>query len=268
MRAKFHTLDVFTDRVFGGNPLAVFPDAGGIAPETMQAIARELNLSETVFVLPPDDPAHARRLREIYRSAGWPVGDAIEIDLLAAGLLQRVQSAAGHETLRVTDAGTIIRTADAAGADGVILAGDSVDAYNPKTVRASVGSLFHLPFAIERDPDGSPTGTLHEGAADLVGRFEPDDTPADLVTTDSQKDRRGGAGAPRAARRVGPGGRDGDEGAAGAQRRLDHGRLPCLLERRRFEERIARHRFDAVPPDLRHAPAIRWNPSDSALDQV
>lgn len=50
MRVKFHTLDVFTDRVFGGNPLAVFPDADGIAPAMMQRIARELNLSETVFV--------------------------------------------------------------------------------------------------------------------------------------------------------------------------------------------------------------------------
>ena len=49
--------------------------------------------------------AHARRLREIYRSAGWPCQDALEIDLLAAGLLQRVSSSAGHETLRVTDAG-------------------------------------------------------------------------------------------------------------------------------------------------------------------
>jgi hypothetical protein len=49
--------------------------------------------------------AHARRLRDIYRSAGWPCQDALEIDLLAAGLLQRVQSAAGHETLRVTDTG-------------------------------------------------------------------------------------------------------------------------------------------------------------------
>jgi TrmH family RNA methyltransferase len=53
------------------------------------------------------------------------------------------------------NAGTIIRTADAAGADGVILAGDSVDAYNPKTVRASVGSLFHLPIAVERDAAGA-----------------------------------------------------------------------------------------------------------------
>jgi len=48
---------------------------------------------------------HARRLREIYRSAGWPCCDAIEVDLLAAGLLERVRSLHGHETLRVTDAG-------------------------------------------------------------------------------------------------------------------------------------------------------------------
>ena len=49
--------------------------------------------------------AHARRLREVYRSAGWPCQDPLEIDLLAAGLLERVRSAHGHETLRVTDAG-------------------------------------------------------------------------------------------------------------------------------------------------------------------
>jgi hypothetical protein len=49
--------------------------------------------------------AHARRLRDVYRSAGWPCQDALEIDLLAAGLLERVQGASGHETLRVTDAG-------------------------------------------------------------------------------------------------------------------------------------------------------------------
>lgn len=48
---------------------------------------------------------HARRLRAMYRSAGWPCCDGIEVDLLAAGLLERVRSAQGHETLRVTDAG-------------------------------------------------------------------------------------------------------------------------------------------------------------------
>ena len=49
--------------------------------------------------------AHGRRLRDIYRSAGWPCQDALEIDLLAAGLLERVRAAGGPETLRVTDAG-------------------------------------------------------------------------------------------------------------------------------------------------------------------
>ena len=63
MRYRFLTADVFTDRPFGGNPLAVFPDGRGLSDETMQRVAREMSLSETVFVLPPDDPAHTRRLR-------------------------------------------------------------------------------------------------------------------------------------------------------------------------------------------------------------
>jgi RNA methyltransferase, TrmH family len=80
------------------------------------------------------------------------------------------------------NAGTVIRTADAAGADGVVLAGDSVDAYNPKTVRASVGSLFHLPFALERDPAAAVRAAQEAGltvlAADGGGEadlFEADD---------------------------------------------------------------------------------------------
>lgn len=63
MRYRFYTADVFTDRVFGGNQLAVFPDARGLTSEQMQQIAREFNLSETVFVLPPAAPEHTRSLR-------------------------------------------------------------------------------------------------------------------------------------------------------------------------------------------------------------
>ena len=63
MRARFYTLDVFTDRIFGGNPLAVFPDAAKIPESALQSIALELNLSETVFVYPPADPKHTRRVR-------------------------------------------------------------------------------------------------------------------------------------------------------------------------------------------------------------
>jgi len=48
---------------------------------------------------------HHRRLRDIYRSAGWPCQDMLEVELLAAGQVERVRSASGHETLRVTDAG-------------------------------------------------------------------------------------------------------------------------------------------------------------------
>ncbi|MEJ7832726.1 MAG: RNA methyltransferase [Nocardioides sp.] len=74
------------------------------------------------------------------------------------------------------NAGTVIRTADAAGADGVVLAGSSVDPYNPKTVRASVGSLFHVPIAIEPDPAAAVRAARAEGlvvlAADGAGEVE------------------------------------------------------------------------------------------------
>ena len=51
---------------------------------------------------------HRRRLRDVYRSAGWPCCDGVEIELLAAGLLQRERGAAGHETLRLTDVGLAV----------------------------------------------------------------------------------------------------------------------------------------------------------------
>ena len=51
---------------------------------------------------------HKRRLRDIWRSAGWPCQDLIEVDLLAAGLLERLRHPSGHETLRVTDAGVLL----------------------------------------------------------------------------------------------------------------------------------------------------------------
>ncbi|MDH5641634.1 MAG: PhzF family phenazine biosynthesis protein [Nitrospira sp.] len=60
---KFYQADVFTSQPFGGNPVAVFPDAEGLTDEQLQKIAREMNLSETVFVFPPGDPAAVVRLR-------------------------------------------------------------------------------------------------------------------------------------------------------------------------------------------------------------
>jgi trans-2,3-dihydro-3-hydroxyanthranilate isomerase len=63
MQRRYITVDVFTDRAFGGNPLAVVLDAGGLSSAQMQAIAVEFNYSETTFVLPPRDAAHDAQVR-------------------------------------------------------------------------------------------------------------------------------------------------------------------------------------------------------------
>jgi trans-2,3-dihydro-3-hydroxyanthranilate isomerase len=90
MNRRFHTLDVFTDKKLAGNPLAVVHDSSGLSPEAMQAIAAELNLSETVFVLPPDDPVNTARVRIFTPKAELPfaghptVGAGVLIALLRA----------------------------------------------------------------------------------------------------------------------------------------------------------------------------------------
>ncbi len=63
MKRHYITLDVFTDRPFGGNPLAVLLDAEGLSSSQMQSIAAEFNFAETTFVMPPKDPAHTANVR-------------------------------------------------------------------------------------------------------------------------------------------------------------------------------------------------------------
>ena len=72
-RLHYHRVDVFTDRAFGGNPLAVFTNGRGLSTETMQAIAKEFNLSETTFVIPADEPAHDWRVRIFTPGAELPM---------------------------------------------------------------------------------------------------------------------------------------------------------------------------------------------------
>ncbi len=90
MRLPYHLLDVFTETPLTGNPLAVVPEADGLDFSQMQAIAREFNLSETVFVLAPRDPIHTARLRIFTPAqelpfAGHPtIGAACVIALLRA----------------------------------------------------------------------------------------------------------------------------------------------------------------------------------------
>lgn len=93
---KFYQADVFTSQPFGGNPVAVFPDAHGLTDEQLQKIAREMNLSETVFVFPPSNPAAVVRLRIFTPTqeipfAGHPVVGAMHI-LAQIGTLETAEA--------------------------------------------------------------------------------------------------------------------------------------------------------------------------------
>ncbi len=113
MKRRFVTLDVFTDRRFAGNPLAVVLESDGLDTAAMQAIAAEFNLSETVFVLPPKDAAHRAGLRIFTPTrelpfAGHPtVGTAVLLSLLDGGGETRamvLEENIGPVTCRVTPA--------------------------------------------------------------------------------------------------------------------------------------------------------------------
>lgn len=96
-KLHYRVVDVFTNRAFGGNPLAVFPDAGELPDALMQAIAKELNLSETTFVTPAPDAQHDFRVRIFTPAselpmAGHPtVGTAYVLTL--EGMIERAASA-------------------------------------------------------------------------------------------------------------------------------------------------------------------------------
>jgi trans-2,3-dihydro-3-hydroxyanthranilate isomerase len=130
MAYRYMTVDVFTERRFGGNPLAVLPDAVGLSDAEMQALAAEFNLSETTFVLPPENPANSARVRIFNRThempfAGHPnVGTAYALACLGLvpGDELRFEELAGLVTVRLER--------DAAGAP----IGAAIDAPQPLTL--------------------------------------------------------------------------------------------------------------------------------------
>lgn len=91
MRLRFHTLDVFTLRSFAGNPLAVVLDADRLDSATMQKIAREFNLSETVFVLEPRNAINTARIRIFTPTSELPFAGHPTIG--AAVLIARTRAA-------------------------------------------------------------------------------------------------------------------------------------------------------------------------------
>ncbi len=139
-RFPFATCDVFTHTRFGGNPLAVFPDARGLSDAEMQALAAEFNLSETVFVLPPEEAGQEARLRIFGRRrempfAGHPnVGAGFLLAARARGDVLRFGQIAGVARVR------LLR--DAAGE----VTGAEVEAPGPLRLGAPV-SLPHIAAA-------------------------------------------------------------------------------------------------------------------------
>lgn len=174
MPRRYVTLDVFTARPFGGNPLAVVLDAAGLSEAAMQQITREFNLSETVFVLPPKAPGHQARIRIFTIAhempfAGHPtVGAAVLLALenkLAKGTLlleeqigtlkcevatQGPQSRKGTATFTVPRRSVLeeVNISRQACADALTLSLSDIgfDAHRPVVASAGVPFLF-VPLA-------------------------------------------------------------------------------------------------------------------------
>ncbi len=154
-RYRFLTADVFTSERFGGNQLAVLPDARGLTSGQMLAITREFNYSESVFVFPPENPAHTRRLR-IFTPGG-------EVPF------------AGHPT---------VGTAHLLAATGEIaLAGDATEVVFEEgvgpvrvTIRASHGAPTFCQLSVARLPEVGPPPPPDETVAEALSL-----DPGDLV---------------------------------------------------------------------------------------
>lgn len=154
----FVTLDVFTDTRFGGNPLAVFTDARGLADAEMQALAAEMNLSETTFILPPQDPANTARVRIFNRTAEMPfaghpsVGTGWVLSQMGKGQDLRLEVPAGIVGVTIVDGGGVIAAPQplALGAELPVetiaacagLAPADIVVANHRPVEATVGVTF------------------------------------------------------------------------------------------------------------------------------
>lgn len=149
---EFHyvSLDVFTDRLFGGNQLAVFPDARDIPEASLQAITREFNWSETTFCYPPSNPAHAARVRIFTPGAEVPF--------------------AGHPTVGTAIALHAARPDAPATASLVLEEGVGPV---PVTVRLDGGAPF-AQFAVAKLPELGPPVPTRTRLAEILS-LEPED---------------------------------------------------------------------------------------------
>ena len=181
-RYHFYHVDVFADGPLAGNPLAVFPEADALTDEEMQAIARELNLSETTFVLPPTDPTAAYRVRIFtpvrelpfagHPLVGTPWVMAHEGKVALRAPRTELRQQVGIGTLPVTleaepdpeaPGGARLRVTRVVMTQGVPHFGDELGAAD----RAALAAALHLPLAALGLP-GLPPQVVSTGLEHLL----------------------------------------------------------------------------------------------------
>jgi trans-2,3-dihydro-3-hydroxyanthranilate isomerase len=145
---NFVTADVFTSNQFGGNQLAVFPDASELPADLMPRIAREFNFSETTFVLPPSDPKNTRRVR-IFTPAG-------EIPF------------AGHPTVGTAFVLASIGDLKLTGAETRIVFEEGVGPV-PVTIRAKHGKPDFAQLTAAKLPEFGPKPPSNKDLARILG---------------------------------------------------------------------------------------------------
>jgi trans-2,3-dihydro-3-hydroxyanthranilate isomerase len=153
MTLKFCTLDVFTDHPFGGNPLAVFCDVPELPTEFMQNIAREFNLSETVFIVRPRDPRATRRLRIFTPARELPF--------------------AGHPTIGAAQVLVEEGLAGVSGPAGSFVLEEEVGLV-PIQVRRQDNGAWFVQFTTARLPEEGPDAPSVPQLAELLGVAERD----------------------------------------------------------------------------------------------
>jgi trans-2,3-dihydro-3-hydroxyanthranilate isomerase len=156
MRCRFITADIFTSHPLEGNPLAVFPDARGLSEGLMQGIAREMNLSETVFVLPPDEPRNTRCLRIFTPRSELPF--------------------AGHPTVGAAYVLAALGEIPLTGDETTIVFEEEVGPV-PVLIRSEEGRPVFTQLSVAKLPESGPTPP---GAAELAEMLSlsPDDVLA------------------------------------------------------------------------------------------
>ncbi|HWE42537.1 MAG TPA: PhzF family phenazine biosynthesis protein [Gemmatimonadaceae bacterium] len=152
MRYRYLTADVFTDKPFGGNQLAVFPDATGLGDEQMSALAREFNFSETTFVFPPEKGG-TRKLRI------WTPGGEVPF--------------AGHPTVGTAHVLAEIGEIALEGESTPIVFEEQVGPV-PVKIRASGGKPVFAQLSVAKLPETGPPVPTRETLASMLS-LEPKD---------------------------------------------------------------------------------------------